>query len=506
MSDTSMDIDTPPVSAEEIKNQANQQYKDGNYREAVELYSKAIELSPKTPTYYSNRAAALMMLSKYKEAASDCRVATELDPENTKAYARGGKCHLYLGNLEAATRQYEIALQKEPNNPQFQKEHNTLLHVKHYLQQVEMYMKNNQWGLARNSLDRAISFVDSSQTPYKWRLWEGECALGQKNYSEASRIASNIVRMDTKNPDGVYLRARVLYSQGDNANAVAHCLEALRCDPDFTQARTLLKKARAIEAQKESGNAAFKANNLQEAYDAYTAALAMDEENSAMNAKLYSNRAAVLQKLKQFEDALKDCDKALELDPDFIKVYSRRAACYMELEQYEEAVRDYKKLTESDGSNREYINLLRKAELEYKKSLRKDYYKVLELSKSATDSEIKKAYRKLALQYHPDKNAGDDKAEARFKEIGEAYTILSDPQKKARFDSGADMDGGMGGMGGGFDSGGVDINDVFTQMFGMGGMGGMGGQQGFPGGGFPGGGGGGRRSGFGQGGHSFHFG
>jgi DnaJ family protein C protein 7 len=160
----------------------------------------------------------------------------------------------------------------------------------------------------------------------------------------------------------------------------------------------------------------------------------------------------------------------------------------------------------------EYHTLLQKAELELKKSLRKDYYKILGVSKDASDSEIKKAYRKLALQNHPDKNAGDEKAEARFKEIGEAYAILSDPQKRQRFDSGVDLDGGMGMGGGGFDGAGVDINDVFAQMFGGGGMGG------FPGGSFPGGSGGfpggagyqqQRRpgaNGFSNGSYSFHFG
>jgi DnaJ family protein C protein 7 len=143
---------------------------------------------------------------------------------------------------------------------------------------------------------------------------------------------------------------------------------------------------------------------------------------------------------------------------------------------------------------------LRKAELELKKSQRKDYYKILGLTKQATETEIKKAYRKLALQYHPDKNAGDTKAEARFKEVGEAYAILSDPEKKARFDSGADLDNGMG-MGGGFGNagfgGGVDVNDIFAQMFA--------GQSSFGGNGFPGHGHSSRRGQ--QGGHSsFHFG
>lgn len=107
----------------------------------------------------------------------------------------------------------------------------------------------------------------------------------------------------------------------------------------------------------------------------------------------------------------------------------------------------------------------------------------------------------MALQYHPDKNAGDEKAEARFKEIGEAYAILSDPQKKQRFDSGVDLDGGMGG---GFDGANVDINDVFAQMFGGGGGG-------FGAGGFPGHGGGYQQQrrgppGYTNGGYTFHFG
>lgn len=128
------------------------------------------------------------MQKKYKDAANDCRTAVELDPQNIKAYLRGGKCHLNLGNLEEATRQYDRALQIDNTNGAVQREYNNLQNVYNYMAQVNTFMANNQWGLARNSLDRAISFVDADALPIKWRVMQAECALGEKNYSEASRI------------------------------------------------------------------------------------------------------------------------------------------------------------------------------------------------------------------------------------------------------------------------------------------------------------------------------
>ena len=94
-------------------------------------------------------------------------------------------------------------------------------------------------------------------------------------------------------------------------------------------------------------------------------------------------------------------------------------------------------------------------------SQKKDYYEVLGLSRSANESEIKKAYRKLALQYHPDKNPGDAKAEEMFKEAAEAYEVLSDANKKSKYDQFGHA--GMNG-GGGFSGGGMNMDDIFSQF------------------------------------------
>ena len=98
---------------------------------------------------------------------------------------------------------------------------------------------------------------------------------------------------------------------------------------------------------------------------------------------------------------------------------------------------------------------------------KRDYYEVLGVSKGASDSEIKSAYRKLAKKYHPDMNPGDKEAEAKFKEASEAYTVLSDADKRRQYDQfgHAAFDGGAGGAGG-FDFGGMDMGDIFGDIFG----------------------------------------
>lgn len=114
---------------------------------------------------------------------------------------------------------------------------------------------------------------------------------------------------------------------------------------------------------------------------------------------------------------------------------------------------------------------------------KRDYYEVLGVDRSASANDIKKAYRKLAIQYHPDKNPGDKEAEEKFKEAAEAYSVLSDADKKARYDQfGFEGVSGAGG-GGGFSGAGMDMNDIFS-MFGdiFGGRGGFGGFSGFGGG------------------------
>jgi len=109
-------------------------------------------------------------------------------------------------------------------------------------------------------------------------------------------------------------------------------------DPDNDLSRLELKKVRLLESTKKEGNDAFGASNFEEAYRLYTKALEIDPTNESLNATLYCNRAAAGMKLKKLKESLDDCNKALELDEQYVKAYLRRARIYTELEQYEEVI------------------------------------------------------------------------------------------------------------------------------------------------------------------------
>ncbi|GAM72952.1 chaperone protein dnaJ [Vibrio ishigakensis] len=98
---------------------------------------------------------------------------------------------------------------------------------------------------------------------------------------------------------------------------------------------------------------------------------------------------------------------------------------------------------------------------------KRDFYEILGVSRDASERDIKKAYKRLAMKYHPDRNPDDDAAAEKFKEVKEAYEILTDSQKRATYDQyghAAFEQGGMGG--GGFGGGGADFGDIFGDVFG----------------------------------------
>eukprot|EP00455_Lapot_gusevi_P022747 TRINITY_DN236_c0_g1_i1.p1 TRINITY_DN236_c0_g1~~TRINITY_DN236_c0_g1_i1.p1 ORF type:complete len:506 (+),score=151.41 TRINITY_DN236_c0_g1_i1:60-1577(+) len=481
------------------KAEGNTFYKKGQYARAIELYSEAIDLEP-IAEYYGNRSAAYLMCKEYKRALLDCKRAIELDPTFVKALIRASKCSCQLGDLRGAL----DLLQRSPvaSDPDVQVELNRVNALQRVLERARAGLDEGKQESALSLIQDVLHEVSDS---LEHRIMAIDAMIGAKQFEQAMTLSTDVLRSAPNHPDALRVRGLSLYYTGNSANAIRHLQEALRIDPDNSKSMRALKMIKKVESVKQAGNDAFRAGRCQEAIELYTEGINLDPLNSEYVSTLLCNRAAAHMKLTRWQEAVNDCTACLDINENYSKAYVRRATCYSQLENYEEAVRDYEKALKLDPENSDLRQNIRQAKLDLKRSKRKDYYKVLGVSRDAEENEIKKAYRQLALKWHPDKNREPEEvrleAEKKFKEIGEAFATLSDPQKRRRYDAGHDDENG------GFDpedmAGGgahVDVNQIFQMFFGGGGRGGFGG--GF-GGGSPFGGGGGHP--FGGGGGGFHF-
>jgi DnaJ homolog subfamily C member 7 len=241
-------------------------------------------------------------------------------------------------------------------------------------------------------------------------------------------MAISLLRNNSQDPEALVLRGRTLYAQGENDKALQHFRKALECDPDFKDAVKYLRMVQKLDRMKEEGNGLFKSGKFREAVSVYSQALDVDPVNKGTNSKILQNRALCYTRIKEYTKAIADCERALQLDPSYTKARKTKAKALGLSGDWENAVKEYKSIAEQNPAEPGIAQEVRSAELELKKSKRKDYYKILGIEKDADETAVKKAYRKLAIVHHPDKNPDDEAAADRFKDIGEAYETLSDPQ------------------------------------------------------------------------------
>eukprot|EP01016_Furgasonia_blochmanni_P010461 TRINITY_DN1443_c0_g1_i1.p1 TRINITY_DN1443_c0_g1~~TRINITY_DN1443_c0_g1_i1.p1 ORF type:complete len:547 (+),score=117.73 TRINITY_DN1443_c0_g1_i1:65-1705(+) len=503
-------LDMEIEKANDYKELGNKEFKAQNYTKAIEYYTKAINVNDKEASYFANRAACYLSLKKYNKCIEDCNSTLTLDPNFTKAIRRKAKSLFSLGKIDQAKLEYNRAITLEPTDQGIQDEYRECSLVEKFISESNAAMSEAKYSEALYYAQQVLNRIP------EWREIQFkhiECLARLNQADRAAQISRELLTECNDNPDFLYVRGLVSMYQGNAEHAKKLFVEGMRVDPDHNKCRIGLKNLKRGEELKEKGNAAFKEGNAQDAVQFYSEALEVDPNNRCVNSVLYANRAAAYGKMGKNKEALSDLDKSIELNESYTKAYLRRADIKIKLGDFDDAIRDYEKVRQLEPSTPNLNQMIREAQKQAKMAARKDYYKILEVEKTATPDEIKKAYKKLALKWHPDKNNHSEEArleaEKHFKEIGEAYAVLSDEKKRQRYDSGMDLEEGFDGFGGG--GMGVDPNQIFSMFFGGGGGGfpggfGFGGEDDGPGfvfnmgGGMPG---GGRRGG--GGGMPFNF-
>jgi DnaJ homolog subfamily C member 7 len=383
-----------------------------------------------------------------------------------------GQGYLGLGNIEEAENQYKKALELEKTSKQIKEELEKIKSVKIYKKKADEEYEKQNFEQSLKELEKALSLSPHSIT---LKIFKGELLISLQKFEEAKKFVGEFINAsDAGKPELLFILGRAIYYLGDSKEGLKNLADALKLDSDLKKCSEFRKRIQKMEKLKEEGNSLFKENKLEEAYEKYNLAIEVDPINKVIGSKLYCNKAAVAIKMKNYDKAIDDSTKAIDLDTNYTKAYQRRAQCYMELDKWDEALTDLHKAKDLNPEDREIHTTIKKAEKQKKLASRKDYYKILGISKNANEQEIKKAYRKQAALNHPDRFTDEtekQKQDGVFKDIGEAYDVLGDENKKRQYDSGVDLNDMGGGMGG-FDMG--DMGDIFSMFMGGGGGGGGG--------------------------------
>jgi DnaJ homolog subfamily C member 7 len=435
---------------------------------------------------------------------SDSLQANRLDADNEKILHRLARVYTSLGRPQDALDTYARIPNASSTDTAPARKALTSIEVA----EKQINAEDGNGNMALWSIDQAKATLGNGlPMPQKWQVLRAKANLKIGNVNslgEVQAITQSLMRQNPNDTEAIVLAARSFYlkdekvgGKTDYDRAEQYFRQALALDPDNSDARTWLRIMKRLDRARNDANDVFKRGRYSDAVDMYTKALEIDPQNRVTNAKLLGNRALSRIKLKEYDLAREDCDQALKLDPTYMKAKRTRAKATGEGGDWDQAVKDLKALAEENPGDNDLARELRNAELELKKSKRKDYYKILGVDKDAGDKEIERAYKKKAAIYHPDKTQGDKEKEALFKDCLEAKEILTDPQKRTMYDQGIDPNDPTSGMGGGGFPGGMGgggmngidpeiLMQMFGQQMGGGGMGGgRGGRGGFGGGGMP---------------------
>lgn len=233
--------------------------------------------------------------------------------------------------------------------------------------------------------------------------------------------------------------------------SINHYRMALKFDPEHKACKDMYRVVKSILDNQKKYNKATSSGDYKRAVEVLQKLIAIDPNHRTFVPRARMDLAKTYRHLKQYKDAKTTIELVIQSDENNAEAYKIFGQILLDLDEYELALHKFNKAKEiSQGSDPEIDDEIRKADAALKQSKQKDYYKTLKISRRATQKEIKKAYRELALVWHPDKHKGEEekeKAEKQFQLVAEAYEVLSDDEKRQKYDRGEDVFPNQGGGG-----------------------------------------------------------
>jgi DnaJ homolog subfamily C member 3 len=452
------------VSAGKLRAMADEAMMSGDATNAIGYLQQAIAMEPDVATNYYKLYRLYHRKRQYDTALYYIEQASVYDYQHyqtTKA-----KLLLTTGQCDRAVLTYEDyytkitientttgkeddpSLQPPPdirNDPDYQKAMECNIHLDRAQQayHAQDYASAVQhYTIAQQYIEQGIDWI----YPKAISLYH----IG--DYYGAISETGRLLKVQSQNIDAYELRGNAYYRLGEHDQAVAHYREGLKLDPEHVECKRGHKLVKAIEKKHKNGQAAFDKRDYQGAITHWAAAILIDPHHDTYNRPTQLKIAQAYSRLGQHREAQQMIQDHIDTVGESLDALWAMGESQQAADQFEEAVRTFHRAVEitTDDKKNEAQQKLQEAQVALKQSKEKNYYKILALPRSATKKEIKKAYRELALKWHPDKNTDNkEEAEKMFQDISEAYEVLSDDELKAKYDRGEDVFENQGGGGGG---------------------------------------------------------
>jgi DnaJ homolog subfamily C member 3 len=432
--------DTSTWSAGKFRQQGEQSMLSGDYAQAVVYLTQAVAMEPDNAANYMKLYRVHQRNRQYAEALDDLTKALAIDPSNKDYTKKKIQLLISLGQCQEADQMVKGAkVEIDPKQAE---------QAGQCAAEIDMAEKayfEEDFDTAARFFERALLHVDLQGSDLMWM--KAQSLFQINDFYGTISDTGKILKQHSSHIEAYELRGKAFFRLGEHDNAILHAREGLKLDPEHKGCKALHKKVKSFEKKRNKAEAAFEKGEYKEAIDLFWQAINIDTSHTAFFLPNLLRIVAAHSKLGEHAKAIEEAEKHVNFQETVEGLWALGDA-QLAGEKFEEAVRTFRRAEEiaTEDTKQKAQQRVRESEVALKQSKEKNYYKILGVPRTATTKEIKKAYREMALKWHPDKNADNkEEAEKRFQDIGEAYEVLSDKELKAKYDRGEQVFENQGG-------------------------------------------------------------
>uniref|UniRef100_A0AC11C0J2 DnaJ heat shock protein family (Hsp40) member C3 n=1 Tax=Ovis aries TaxID=9940 RepID=A0AC11C0J2_SHEEP len=366
----------------------------------------------------------LLAAGQLADALSQFHAAVDGDPDNYIAYYRRATVFLAMGKSKAALPDLTKVIELKMDFTAAR------------LQRGHLLLKQGKLDEAEDDFKKVVCVWDA-----ELRELRAECFIKEGEPRKAISDLKASSKLKNDNTEAFYKISTLYYELGDHELSLSEVRECLKLDQDHKRCFAHYKQVKKLNKLIESAEELIKDGRYTDAISKYESVMKTEPGVHEYTIRSKERICHCFSKDEKPVEAIRVCSEVLQVEPDNVNALKDRAEAYLIEEMYDEAIQDYETAQEHNENDQQIREGLEKAQRLLKQSQRRDYYKILGVKRNAKKQEIIKAYRKLALQWHPDNFQNEEekkKAEKKFIDIAAAKEVLSDPEMRKKFDDGED--------------------------------------------------------------------